>query len=114
MHNRDEVENISKDLNEEEIRSLAKKATESLVGLLLGLILLFLSPYVVSLMWNWFVVSLGVPKIGYWHAFGLTLLVDFLMYKISENKDITSKQLGQALGYVLFTWLVAFGISFLA
>lgn len=113
MHNTDEVEDVKNDFNEEELHMLAKKFTDSLGGLLLSFIVIFLSPYVVSLMWKWFVVNLGVPKIGYWRAFGLVLLVDFLTYKVTNTKDVTNKQVLQALGYVLFTWLIAFGISFL-
>jgi hypothetical protein len=113
MHNTDEVENTKKDFNEEELDTLAKKFTDSLGGLLLSFIIIFLSPYVVSLMWKWFVVSLGAPKIGYWHAFGIVLLVDFLTYKVTNTKDVTNKQILQVLGYILFTWLIAFGISFL-
>ena len=113
MRNKDDVDNVNNEFNEEEITMLANKAVDSLVGLVLSFIILFLEPYVVSLMWKWFVVSLGVPKIGYWHAFGLTLLVNFLMYKATDNKDVTNKQLVHALYYVLVTWLVSFGISFL-
>ena len=112
MRNKDDVDNVNNEFNEEEITMLANKAVDSLVGLVLSFILLFLAPYVFMLMWKWFIVRLGVPNIGYWHAFGLTLLVNFLTYKTTDTK-VTNKQLAYALWYVLITWLVSFGISFL-
>ncbi len=32
-------------------------------------------PFVMMNLWEWFVCPLGLPQIGYWHAFGLLLIL---------------------------------------
>ncbi len=40
-------------------------------------------------LWGWFISPLGVPAIAFWHAFGITALVELLIPSISvkKNKD---------------------------
>lgn len=62
--------------------------------LALGCAVLFLSVpaallrgWVLSLLWAWFVVPLGVPPITYLHAVGISLLASLLTHKNSPADD---------------------------
>lgn len=44
--------------------------------------------YIASLLWGWFLVPLGVPAIGYWHAVGIeTLLGAFGLFSRKTQPD---------------------------
>lgn len=51
----------------------------------LNLINMFTTPLVFMIMWNWFVVRIGAPYVGYLVSFGIILLVDFSIYIPSQN-----------------------------
>lgn len=38
----------------------------------------FAGPFVLMLLWNWFVVKIGAPHITYWLAFGLDVTIGFV------------------------------------
>ena len=97
----------------EEVKELMRVAKESFLSLVIGLVILFLSPYVLTLMWGWFIKGFGLPALGYWHAFGLMLVVDFLTYKVPSTSEVSLKQTKHALYYVVVTWLASFVISLL-
>jgi len=56
--------------------------------------------WVLSLLWDWFLVPLGVPSVGFWHAVGLCLVVTFLTYHY-YNFQRSKPNLIEALVYVL-------------
>jgi len=44
-------------------------------------------------LWTWFIVPLGLPTIGYWHAFGLgTFHLLIRSYRIDNKNDGYSKR----------------------
>lgn len=45
----------------------------------LNLLLIFLSTLTFMLLWNWFLVPVGLPVIGYLPAFGITLTIGFTL-----------------------------------
>ena len=52
------------------------------------------SMFVMTVIWGWFVVPLGLPAIGKAHAFGLTLLLSLTRsYSEDDDKksDLTAK-----------------------
>ena len=52
-----------------------KTATDIVAYIVGWLIGLFISAWIVMLLWNWVAVALfALPKIGYWMAFGLWML----------------------------------------
>lgn len=67
--------------------------------LILGLFNLFMTPFVTMTMWNWFVTKLGVHSIGYLMAFGIVLMVDFLIYIPSQNNPLTYKNNEEAIDF---------------
>lgn len=95
------------------VKEVARVATESFLSLIIGVIILFLSPYVMTLMWGWFITGFGLPALGYWHAFGVMLVVDFLTYKAPSTSEGSFQQIKHTLYYVLLTWLASFIISLL-
>lgn len=67
---------LDKDLEE-----AANKASGTIIQTLAGVVStinLLLSPLVITLMWGWFLVPLGVPVIGYLTALGVSLLLGLL------------------------------------
>lgn len=60
---------------------------------------LFMTPFVTMTMWNWFVRKLGVHSIGYLMAFGIVLMVDFLIYIPSQNNQLAYKNNDEAINF---------------
>lgn len=52
--------------------------------LILSVVLFVLCGVAIMLMWNWFVVVLGLPSIGLAHAMGIDLLVSLLLQQESQ------------------------------
>jgi len=52
--------------------------------------LILLQGWVFSVMWGWFVVPLGAPAVGAWHAAGLTSIWTLLTYKAKERNHTHS------------------------
>ena len=57
-------------------------------GLFFVLVLLVLAPYIVvthgfvlSKLWLWFLVPIGLPVIGLWQGAGICLIVEFLTHQ---------------------------------
>ncbi len=48
-------------------------------------IALFLEAFVTLLFWRWFVVSLGLKPLAYWHALGLVLFVGFIRHRADNQ-----------------------------
>jgi len=48
-------------------------------------IALFLEAFVTLLFWRWFVVSLGLKPLAYWHALGLVLFVGFIRHRADNE-----------------------------
>lgn len=59
------------------------------VGLLVTLIvpLALLRGWALAHLWSWFVVPLGVPVVGYVHAFGLSLVWSFFEGAKKPSED---------------------------
>ncbi len=77
---------------------------------------LVMAPFVVastgfalSILWRWFVVPLGAPAIGMWHAAGLSAFVGFVTMKARDYDDVPTPNVREAvLGTVkraVFAWL---------
>lgn len=64
-----------------------KTLTQVVGFIVLALGLIFASGLVLSVMWGWFIVRMGIPPITVPQALGLSLIVSFLTYKPKENTD---------------------------
>lgn len=83
----------------------------------------FLEAFVAMKGWEWFVVPLGVPAIGYWHAMGLTLLFYLVRRRFTAEGEMAQKVLSSSTGYLvghelvapllalLWLWLLHFGVG---
>lgn len=82
------------------------------VQLILSTLLCLLCGIVIMLMWNWFVVPLGLPAIGLIHALGLDMLVSFVITtsvpKITHFWDRWISAVLFALLTLLFGWVFHF------
>lgn len=57
-------------------------------GLFMYLLSTFVVGVVLMFLWNWFIVPLGVVKIGFWLAFGISLTIKvFIGLDVSRNKE---------------------------
>lgn len=54
------------------------------------------------LTWTWFVVPLGAPLIGWWHAMGLRMVVSVLVF---QGVRQTYESTAEYVGYVLGKWI---------
>jgi len=72
----------------------------------LGMVLLY--PTVLRWMWTWFIVPLGAPAIGHWHAIGIILLTAWLQFlslaqvqqvpSLPRSPFAGSQMVGKAIG----------------
>lgn len=78
-------------------------------GLLTFLLTIFVKGIVLMFMWNWFIVPLGIVKIGFWLAFGISMTMSFFIGGVSstENKGGFFKQCFTNIGGYLLTWGIA-------
>lgn len=70
-----------------------------------------LNGFMLSFMWEWFVVPLGVPSIGIAQAIGIAIIVSVLTYQGGDSSADAEDGLNKILGR-LFGKIVAFGIAF--
>lgn len=68
---------------------------------------------VIPFMWSWFIVPLGMPNIGFWHAIGLMMALSVLVlgkmkYNGDKDKDKEEVDLVYTFLYrgsrALFAW----------
>lgn len=84
-----------------------------LMKLLLSVILFVLCGVAIMLMWNWFVVPLGLPAIGLIHAMGIDLLVSFIVTtKITMDTDPFLIRWITGMLYAIITILFSFILHF--
>lgn len=77
---------------DKDIEEAANKASSTIIQMLTGVVStinLFLSPLVITIMWGWFLVPLGVPVIGYLTALGVSMLLGLLFDDSSYSILIT-------------------------
>ncbi len=70
----------------------ANKGFGTIIKMLTGVVAtinLLLAPLVITLMWGWFLVPLGVPVIGYLTALGISMLIGLLFDDSSSSILIT-------------------------
>jgi hypothetical protein len=53
----------------------------------------FLDALAFLLLWKWFVVPLGFPAVGYWHAYGLDLFIGLLIgFQVSTAARVEAEK----------------------
>ena len=82
--------------------------------LILSVVLFVLCGVAIMLMWNWFVVALGLPSIGLAHAMGIDLLISFIVTtRISMDADPFLLRWVVGMLYALCTILIGFVLHLL-
>lgn len=85
-----------------------KKAALALLPLLVLLIPIEIATqgYILSWLWEWYVVPLGVSQINVAHALGLTLIYNMISFgqrkteaKSKDNFEIAGNIIGKFIGY---------------
>jgi hypothetical protein len=73
--------------------------------------------YVLSCLWSWFVVPLGVVEINLWQAYGLSLILALITFKPDvykkEKRDLDSGKIFGALTSPWITLLLGYIVSLL-
>jgi hypothetical protein len=62
---------------------------------------------VLSYLWEWFVVPLGLKPVSILHAIGLCILLDFVTYHYYDYKKSEEVGLATSLCYILVRPLIA-------
>lgn len=63
-----------------------------LLALAVGLLGNVLNGYVLSILWGWFLVPLGLPEIGVITGIGICIIANFVTYKASDFKEIPGER----------------------
>lgn len=73
------------------------------------------SGFVLSYLWLWFIVPLGVPAIAIGHAIGIMTIKNFVFYKYQKEKTEkgTSEDVYKALTALIVSPSVALGIGYI-
>lgn len=73
--------------------------------------MVLLQGFVFSRLWAWYLVPLGLPMIGYAHAFMIVLMGRLIGFKpnLQEEKGEAFKRTGQ----IACAWLFALGVGYM-
>jgi hypothetical protein len=66
--------------------------------------------YTLSVLWSWFVVPLGLPAVGMWHAAGLLLIVEASRARV--EKEVSKTDVVEAVAVQAIAWAFALGLGF--
>lgn len=90
------------------------KAPPIWVQLILSCVLSALCALTVKTMWGWYIVPLGVPPIGFFHALGLDMTITFLVTTRPTTKIDFWEHFIWGTCYALLClfmgWLIHFGV----
>ena len=53
-----------------------------------ALVVAFWKAFVLTIIWGWFIVPLGVPAIGVLHAYGLLLFTSLVTFSVTRHKEL--------------------------
>ncbi len=81
--------------------------------LVLFVIGVLLEGFVLMNLWQWFIVRLGVPAIGFFHAVGVALLCGFIAYQFYDFKKNEEVNLVEPVMYLFVRPLLTLIIGFL-
>jgi hypothetical protein len=96
------------------VKILGYAVTAILGALLFALILspfIILNGWVLSWLWLWFLVPLGIPAIGVVHAMGITGVVGFLTKQYTETDG--EKDRGEKLAYLVVAPFLALAVGYI-
>lgn len=85
-----------------------EKFGKFMLGLILYVISVFVFGIVLMYMWNWFIFPLGVVKIGFWLALGLSLTIKCFFGV--NNKDGNDGFFVSCIASI-FAYLITWGIG---
>lgn len=85
-------------------------------GLFWSFVLLFvvassLEGLVLSFLWEWFVVPLGLRPVSILHAIGICVLLDFVTYHYYDYKKSDEAGLKTSLMYIVIRPIIAMAIG---
>lgn len=82
------------DILEQELEEAITNVGAYLKAIGAMLLVTVLTAWVGLQFYNWFIMPFGAMAISFWHAYGLVLLADFLIFKVKqEDKDKTDEEL---------------------
>jgi len=77
--------------------------------------LAILRGFVLSILWQWFALPLGLPEIGVAHAIGIALIVAMLAHQHSHEKQESDDPMASVLAgflstllFLLVGWIIHF------
>lgn len=75
--------------------------------------LTFWKGYLVSIMWRWFLVPLGVPAVGAWHVIGIALVVSVMTkpQPFKSGEPLYWKTITDLVFAAVLAWPLLFGLA---
>lgn len=58
--------------------------------------------WVLSILWSWFLVPLGVPAVNTAHAIGIATIASLLCHQPRKTPDDQAEAIGEIIGYYFF------------
>ena len=82
-----------------------KTESKTTIPIFLAMIaLLFLTAYILTQFWGWFIVPFGIKQIGLYHAMGIMLIVSFLKLNSKKSDDVDWDAVFRLCFYILTFW----------
>ena len=78
-------------------------------GFLLIGVLAVWRAFALTYLWQWFIVPLGVPAIGLWHAAGISIIVAYLTYENAAKDKEDGVSTALAMGFLMPAFALFFG-----
>lgn len=78
-------------------------------GCFTAVVALFVKPWVLTMLWGWYLVPLGAPELGMLSAFGVVLCASLLTHQASIAREKATDEnawYGQALTPILWPLLI--------
>ena len=102
-------------MSEKQEQEVEKKEKRVVLLKILALVvtLTILEGTLLSLMWKWFMVPLGVPPIGIAHAYGIWSVVSMVRYR-HHGEDFDLDKAQKALTSVMYGWAICFICAWIA
>lgn len=83
---------------------------KSIGQIIVSLLILIMGGYVLSLLWSWFIVPLGVSGISMVQAMGINLIAYFVKGAKSSNPEQLDKTLIERLSVIIAAFVMGYFI----
>jgi hypothetical protein len=80
--------------------------------IILGLLIAIMRGWVLTYLWQWFIVPFGLPEISILHAWGFAILIGMLTSPVNLKEDTQKTDLNKTI-IALIAPLISLGVGYL-